>query len=93
MLTSGDQYAGIDEILQSLRDQLKLIKISLESIKETSPAEYLSIKLVARLLDLSEEAVRSMIKRREVSFYKLGSRIGLKAKDFEKKKPFSGEFI
>lgn len=42
IVTSGDQSPGIDEILRILRDQLKLIKISPESINETRPGEYLS---------------------------------------------------
>ena len=82
-LPYGDQSAGIDQTLRILRDQLELIKFSLESVNETRPAEYLSIKSVARLFDLSEEAVRSMIRRREVSFYKLGSRVRLLPKDIE----------
>ena len=83
-MTSPDQSGSIKKILQSLGDDLKLIRIQLDSIKESTPPEYLSIKSAARRFDLTDVAVRSMIKRREVSYYKLGSRVRLEAKEFKR---------
>lgn len=42
---------------------------------------YLSVRTAAATFDLTEEAVRGMIKRREIPFFKLGSRVRLRVTD------------
>ena len=44
---------------------------------------YLSPKTAAKILDMSEEAVRSMIKRREIPFLKLGTRVRIAYVDLQ----------
>lgn len=42
---------------------------------------YLSVQTAAVTFDLTEEAVRGMIKRREIPYFKLGSRVRLNYDD------------
>ena len=44
---------------------------------------YLSVKSAARIFDHTEEAVRDMIKRREIPFYKRNSRVFVTYREFE----------
>lgn len=44
---------------------------------------YLSVQTAAAVFDLTEEAVRGMIKRREIPFFKLGTRIRLRYDDLK----------
>ena len=44
---------------------------------------YLSIATAAKTFDLSEDAVRGMVKRREITFYKMNKRVRLKYADIE----------
>ena len=85
MVTTADLIGGIDRQFRFIREHLMVINNHLDEIKQTRPPEYLSIKSAASRFDLTEQAVRSMVGRREVSFYKLGSRVRLDAKEFEKR--------
>lgn len=42
---------------------------------------YLSVQTAAVTFDLTEKAVRGMIKRREIAFFKLGRRVRLRFED------------
>lgn len=44
---------------------------------------YLGVDAAAEILDLTPEAVRSMIRRRELPFFKLGTRLRLAYSDLE----------
>ncbi len=44
---------------------------------------YLSVKSAAVIFDHSEEAIRGMIKRREIPFYKRNSRVFVTYREFE----------
>ena len=43
---------------------------------------YLSVESAAEVFDLSVGAVRALIKRREVPFYKIGSRVRISFREF-----------
>lgn len=45
---------------------------------------FLSVPSAAKILDLSEQAIRGMIKRREIKFYKVGSRVRIAYSDLKK---------
>lgn len=49
----------------------------------TSQDQYLSVESTAKMFDLSVAGIRSLIKRREIPFYKLGSRIRISYREFE----------
>ena len=44
---------------------------------------YLSVKSAAKIFDHTEDAIRAMIKRRDIPFYKRESRIYINYREFE----------
>lgn len=65
--------------------RLAHIQNQLKELNSNKPPKYLTIKSAAVQFDLSEEAVRGIIRRREVPFYKLGTRVRLNSKEFEER--------